>query len=131
MKYKSGIFAAIHETMQGLHDIGAIDKKTMRGFDKSCLTEIKPLSGGDIKAIREKEALSQAAFAIYLNVGKNHVSAWERGVKKPSGAALKLLTIVKNKGTDLANGKISKFTIDALLNMPAKTGKTAELNIRA
>ncbi|EMT9388517.1 transcriptional regulator, partial [Neisseria gonorrhoeae] len=23
MKYKSGIFAAIHETMQGLHDIGA------------------------------------------------------------------------------------------------------------
>lgn len=58
MKYKSGIFAAIHETMQGLHDIGAIDKKTMRGFDKSCLTEIKPLSGGDIKAIREKEALS-------------------------------------------------------------------------
>ncbi|HFC1580275.1 TPA: helix-turn-helix domain-containing protein [Neisseria gonorrhoeae] len=100
MKYKSGIFAAIHETMQGLHDIGAIDKKTMRGFDKSCLTEIKPLSGGDIKAIREKEALSQAAFAIYLNVGKNHVSAWERGVKKPSGAAFKLLTIVKNKGIE-------------------------------
>lgn len=32
---------------------------------------------------------------------------------------------------DLANGKISKFTIDTLLNMPAKTGKTAELNIRA
>ncbi|KLR76938.1 helix-turn-helix domain-containing protein [Neisseria meningitidis] len=31
----------------------------------------------------------------------------------------------------MANGKISKFTIDALLNMPAKTGKTAELNIRA
>lgn len=27
MKYKSEIFAAIHETMQGLHDIGVIDKK--------------------------------------------------------------------------------------------------------
>lgn len=27
MKYKSEIFAAIHETMQGLHDIGIIDKK--------------------------------------------------------------------------------------------------------
>ncbi len=33
--------------------------------------------------------------------------------------------------SDLVNGKISKFTIDALLNMLAKTGKTAELNIRA
>lgn len=137
MKYKSEALAAIHEMMEGAYNIGAIDKKTMRGFDKSCLTEIKPLSGGDIKAIREKEALSQAAFAIYLNVGKNHVSAWERGVKKPSGAALKLLTIVKKQGyrshcvADLANGKISKFTIDALLNMPAKTGKAAEPNIRA
>ena len=70
MKYKSEIFAAIHETMQGLHDIGVIDKKTMRDFDKSCLTEIKPLSGEDIKAIREREALSQAAFAMYLNIGK-------------------------------------------------------------
>ncbi|HHK5604049.1 XRE family transcriptional regulator [Neisseria polysaccharea] len=33
--------------------------------------------------------------------------------------------------SDLVNGKISKFTIDALLTMLAKTGKTAELNIRA
>ncbi|WP_448970180.1 XRE family transcriptional regulator [Neisseria sp.] len=32
--------------------------------------------------------------------------------------------------SDLVNGKISKFTIDALLTMLAKTGKTAELNIR-
>lgn len=70
MKYKSEALAAIHEMMEGAYNIGAIDKKTMRDFDKSCLTEIKPLSGGDIKAIREKEALSQAAFAIYLNVGK-------------------------------------------------------------
>ncbi|WP_418031252.1 hypothetical protein [Neisseria polysaccharea] len=31
----------------------------------------------------------------------------------------------------MANGKISKFAIDALLNMLAKTGKTTELNIRA
>ncbi|ABX72536.1 conserved hypothetical protein [Neisseria meningitidis 053442] len=31
----------------------------------------------------------------------------------------------------MANGKISKFTIDALLNMPDETGKTAEPNIRA
>ena len=96
MKYKSPVSESIHSIASALHDIGVIDKKTMRDFDKSCLTEIKPLSGEDIKAIREKES----TFAIYLNVGKNHVSAWERGVKKPSGAALKLLTIVKNKGIE-------------------------------
>lgn len=100
MKYKSEIYEAIHETMQGLHAAGAIDAAQMRRHDKSCLMPIEPLDGEAIRAIREREALTQAAFAIHLNVSKNHVSDWERGKKKPSGAALKLLTIVKNKGIE-------------------------------
>ena len=98
MKYKSVISAMIHDTMQGLHEAGVVDKTTMRQFNQSCLTEIEPLNGEAIRAIREKEALSQAAFAIYLNISKNQVSEWERGIKKPSGAALKLLSLVKAKG---------------------------------
>lgn len=100
MKYKNEALAAIHETMKGLHEAGVIDKKTMRDFDKSRLTGIEPLDGEAIRAIREREALSQAAFAMYLNIGKNQVSDWERGIKKLNGAALKLLTIVKNKGIE-------------------------------
>lgn len=97
-EYKSELSSVIHEMAQAMHEAGLLDKQTMRDFDKSCVTEITPLNGDQIRAIREQEALSQAAFAIHLNVSKNHVSDWERGVKKPSGAALKLLTIVKNKG---------------------------------
>ncbi|WP_233902116.1 helix-turn-helix domain-containing protein [Paracoccus denitrificans] len=52
----------------------------------------------EIRAIREREHLSQPVFARYLNVSKNLVSDWERGVKKPSGAALRLLTVVQEKG---------------------------------
>lgn len=100
MKYKSEAFAAIHDMMQGAYEIGAINKKTMREFDKACLTEVKPLSGEEIRAIREHEALSQATFAHYLNISPNQVSEWERGKRKPSGAALKLLTLVKTKGID-------------------------------
>jgi putative transcriptional regulator len=37
-------------------------------------------------------------FARYLNVTKGMISAWERGVKKPSGPALRLLTLVEKKG---------------------------------
>ena len=37
-KYRSDAFAAIHETMEALHDVGAIDKQTMREFDDTCLT---------------------------------------------------------------------------------------------
>ena len=90
MKYKSEAMEAIHEMMQDAHEIGLLSDEKMRYFDKACLTKVEPLS--------EKEDLTQAAFAIHLNISKNQVSDWERGVKKPSGTALKLLTIVKNKG---------------------------------
>lgn len=36
----------------------------------------------------------------YLNVSKNLVSDWERGVKKPGGPALRLLTVIQKKGLE-------------------------------
>ncbi|MDY6216819.1 helix-turn-helix domain-containing protein [Actinobacillus porcinus] len=47
------------------------------------------------------ENFSQAVFANYLNISAKLVSEWERGVKKPSGTALKLLTLVQNKGIEV------------------------------
>jgi len=69
--YRSKAFAAIHETMEALHDAGAVDKKTMREFDAACLTPVIPLAPEQIRAIREREHLSQPVFARYLNVSKN------------------------------------------------------------
>lgn len=99
-QYKSDAFAAVHETMDALHQIGAIDKKTMRNFDKACLetlTEIKPSA---IRDLRKRENVSQPIFATYLNVSKNLISDWERGVKKPGGPALRLLNVVQKHGLD-------------------------------
>ncbi len=84
-KYRSDAMAAIHETMAALHGTGAIDKQTMRRFDEACLTPIRPLRPGEIKAIREREQVSQAVFATYLNVTSSLDSKWERGEKKLSG----------------------------------------------
>lgn len=97
-QYKSEAFAAIHETMGSLHKIGAIDKKTMRNFDTDCLEVISEVNPKDIKALRKRELVSQPVFAMYLNVSKNLVSDWERGIKKPSGAALRLISIVQKHG---------------------------------
>jgi putative transcriptional regulator len=97
-KYRSEAFAAIHEIMEALHDVGAIDKQTMREFDDACLTPIQAMSPEEIRALREREHLSQPVFARYLNVSKNLVSDWERGVKRPGGPALRLLTVVQKKG---------------------------------
>jgi putative transcriptional regulator len=90
--------ASIHETMQALHNVGASDKQTMRRFDQACLTEVQPLTPKQIKAIREREHVSQTVFANYLNVTPNLVSKWERGEKRPSGPALKLLSLVEKHG---------------------------------
>ena len=97
-KYRSEAFAAIHETMDALHEVCVIGKQTMREFDEACLTKVEAIAPEEIRAIREREHLSQPVFARYLNVSKNLVSDWERGVKKPGGPALRLLTVVQRKG---------------------------------
>lgn len=97
-KYRSDAFAAIHETMEALHEVGAVDKQTMREFDDACLTPVLALSAEEIKSLRLREHLSQPVFARYLNVSKNLISDWERGVKKPGGPALRLLTVIQKKG---------------------------------
>ncbi len=96
--YKDDLSAAIHELAEDLHRHGAIDKQTMREFDDSCLHPVEGLSPQEIRTIREQEHVSQPVFARYLNVSKNLVSDWERGVKKPGGPALRLLTLIRDKG---------------------------------
>jgi len=97
-KYRSEAFAAIHETMEALHEAGAVDKQTMRQFDEGCLAPVQPMPPERIRALREREHLSQPVFARYMNVSKNVVSDWERGVKRPGGPALRLLTVVEKNG---------------------------------
>jgi putative transcriptional regulator len=97
-QYRSDALASIHETMEVLHEVGAIGNQTMREFDDSCLTPVEPLSPEAIRALREREHLSQPVFARYLNVSKNLVSDWERGIKRRGGPALRLLTVIEKKG---------------------------------
>ena len=97
-KYRSKAMAAVHETMEALHKVGAVGKQTMRHFDDACLTPVQLLSPKQIRALRAREHVSQTVFANYLNVTPNLVSKWERGEKRPSGPALKLLSLVEKRG---------------------------------
>ena len=98
--YKSKILASVHEAMQDAHDVGLVDKKTMREFDASCLTTVEKLSARDVLALREREGVSQAVMARHLNVAVKLVGEWERGEKCPSGPSLKLLALIKAKGLE-------------------------------
>jgi putative transcriptional regulator len=96
--YRSDAFAAIHETAEALHRVGAISKTTLREFDESCLEPALGIAPSEIRALREREHVSQPVFAHYMNVSKNLVSDWERGTRKPGGPALRLLSVIKRHG---------------------------------
>ena len=99
-KARNDALAAVHETAAGLHRAGLIDRATMREFDALCLTLVEKLSPEDIRALREREQVSQPVFAHYLNVSKGLISQWERGEKRPDGPSLKLLNLVRSKGLE-------------------------------
>jgi putative transcriptional regulator len=96
--YRSEIAAAVHEMMSDAHDAGVVSRATLRSFDEACLEPAPNLDGAKIRALREREHVSQPVFAAYLNVSRNLVSDWERGVKRPGGPALGLLSIIRRKG---------------------------------
>lgn len=99
-KYRSEIAGVVHEGVRGMHTLGLVDKKTMREFDLRCLTAIEDMTAKDILALREREGVSQAVFARCLNVTTNYISQLERGAKRPRGATLKLLSLIKSKGLE-------------------------------
>lgn len=49
----------------------------------------------EIHAIRQNLGFTQTQFALFLNVPKVTAVSWENGVRKPSGAALRLLAITR------------------------------------
>ena len=54
-KYRSDIAASVHETAEGLHDVGLMDKLTMDEFDALCLAPVTPVSQDEISSMHKKQ----------------------------------------------------------------------------
>ena len=100
-KFKNDLSEAIHSSATALHKVGAIDKATMRDFDARHLAIPTEIAPAQIKKLREANNVSQPVFARYLNTSESTVEKWETGAKRPSGMALKLLTIVQKHGLEI------------------------------
>jgi len=61
-QYRSPLMASAHETAEGLHAAGAMDKRTMREFDDRCLTPVGPLRPKEIRALRLRERAARQAL---------------------------------------------------------------------
>ena len=68
-----------------------------RELRTTILVKTEPMEKSEIVALRHRLNCSQSVFANYLNVSPKTIQAWEQGIGKPTGAALRLLTIAKKK----------------------------------
>ena len=94
-----------------LHKVGALDKTTMRDFDARHLVAPSMMAPAQIKQLRETNNVSQPVFARYLNTSESTVEKWETGAKRPSGIALKLLTIVAIYGLQILTGRAMAISV--------------------
>ena len=70
-KYKSDIARAMHSTMTDLHEIGAVDKTTMREFDRMCLTKTEKLAAAEIREHLEPVLPMLAPFVAQFDYPEN------------------------------------------------------------
>lgn len=69
--------------VEGMYTAGTIDKETMRTFAGTCLVVPVALKAEDIKALRERNQVSQPVFVRYLNISQSAIQKWELNAKTP------------------------------------------------
>ena len=85
----------------GLMDEAAYQKITIRHLGSEAPSTAQPISGKEIRRVREEAHLSQAALARYLNLTVGYVSQLERGTKRAKGPVLALLNVIRHKGIEV------------------------------
>jgi putative transcriptional regulator len=76
------------------------EKITLRHLGEAAPGAAKPLTGKQIRALRDKEHISQAVLAHHLHVSVGYVSQLERDEKRPTGPTLVLLNVIQRKGLE-------------------------------
>lgn len=85
----------------GIMDEATFQKITARHLGVDALPTAEPITPAEVRAMREKAHLSQAALARYLNVTTGYVSQLERGKAQAKGPALALLNVIRRRGIEV------------------------------
>lgn len=98
---KNEITNMVHECAKSLHNAGFIDQTKMDKYDVMCLKSKTKYTPKQVKDLRKRYNMSQAALAIIMNTSFSTISKWEIGNKHPSGTSLRLLNILDKKGLEV------------------------------
>lgn len=72
------------------------------------ITPVPHFKGKTVKSIREELNLSQRVFAGIIGVSIKTIESWEAGKSEPSGAAQRLLSIIKMDSKSLEKYELIK-----------------------
>lgn len=104
-KKLSNLTKALLETAQDMHGVGLMDdetyqKITVRHLGPDTPPTAEPISAEEIRSVRKRAQLSQAALAKYTNLTPGYISQLERGTKQAKGPALAILNVIRHKGLE-------------------------------
>jgi putative transcriptional regulator len=76
------------ETAGGMHEAGLLDlgtykKFTLRHLGAKGTPKVAPITGAQIRGMRERARMSQAVFARHLNLTVGYVSNWSAARSNP------------------------------------------------
>lgn len=105
MKAPSRLTSELMEMAGVQHRLGIMDeptfqKITARHLGSDALPTAEPITAAEVRAVRARAHLSQAALARYLNMTTGYVSQLERGTTQARGPALALLNVIRRKGIE-------------------------------
>jgi len=96
MMRKPSRTSAFSKLKAGLEDAVAYHRGARQLTVRDVELKAPPAMGAkEVLAVRAQLRVSQAAFARILNVSPRTVQAWESSARRPSDAALKLLSVAK------------------------------------
>ena len=107
------VLATAHGLAAALHGVGAMDELSMRDMDRLCLPPRPDYGGSEVRRIRAATRMSQPVFARLLGVDKSAVAQWERGAKRPSGPALRLLEVLDPNKPDNPIVQVRRGMVEA------------------
>lgn len=84
----------------GVLDAAAHQKITLRHPGDKADAVAEPITGEEIRSMRERAHLGQAVFARYPNPTVGYVSQLECGARRATGPALVLLNVIRRKGIE-------------------------------
>ena len=108
------VLATAHGLAAALHRVGAMDELSLRDMNRLCLPPRPDYGGSEVRRIRAATRMSQPVFARLLGVDKSAVAQWERGAKRPSGPALRLLEVLDPSRPDSPIVQVRRGMVEAV-----------------